>query len=115
MTIDVQDLLEDGYIEGVDESRVSFSGPERHGLRILDSRFTDADLSGAKLIGCRLADVELRSAHATDLSLAKSSLQDVEIVESRIGAVQAFGGTWTRVRIVGGKIDYLIWKTKQLV
>lgn len=107
MTIDVQDLLEDGYIEGVDERGVVFGGPERHGLRILDSRFREAELSGARLIGCRLADVEFISSGGTDLSLAKSSLQDVLISQSRIGAFQAHGGTWTRCTIDGGKVDYL--------
>lgn len=107
MTIDVQDLLEDGYIEGVDESGVMFSGPERHGLRILDSRFRDSDLSGARLIGCRIAEVEFRSCRATEVSLAKSNLSDVTVAESRIGAAQAFAGVWTRCAIAGGKIDYL--------
>ncbi|WP_269451778.1 hypothetical protein [Tessaracoccus coleopterorum] len=42
----MQDLLEDGYIEGIDLDGVAFGGPERHGLRFLDSRFTGADLDG---------------------------------------------------------------------
>lgn len=107
MSNELQDLLEDGYIEGVDESGIVFAGPERHGLRILDSRFVEADLSGAKLIGCRLADVEFQNCRATDVSFAKSSLQDVTVAESRIGAFQGFGGSWTRCAIAGGKIDYL--------
>ena len=36
MGIDLQDLLEDGYIEGADERGVVFGGPERHGLRIVE-------------------------------------------------------------------------------
>ena len=107
MATNVQELLEDGYIEGADVAQVNFAGPELHGLRILDSRFVDSDLTGAKLIGGRLAGVDFRGCRATEISLAKSSLQDVTIAESRIGACHGFGGTWTRCAIAGGKIDYL--------
>lgn len=107
MTIGLRDLIEDGYIEGVDQPGVTFAGPDLHGLRILDSVFEGADLEATRLIGCRLDGVEFRGAKGSDVSLAKSSLQDVALLECRIGAAQAFGGAWSRCRIVGGKIDYL--------
>ena len=76
MDIELQDLLEDGdgYIEGVDAGGVSFGGPEWHGLRILDSRFVDADLDGAKLTGCGLVDVRFEGARASEVAMVKSSL-----------------------------------------
>lgn len=107
MSINVQDLLDEGFIEGVEADGVVFGGPELHGLRILDSHFKMADLSGAKLIGCGLVGVEFTGAKADDVSLAKSSLQDVTVADSRIGSAQSYGGAWVRCTIVGGKIDYL--------
>lgn len=107
MTSALRDLIEDGYVERVDRHGVVFAGPDLHGIRILDSHFEEADLEGMRLIGCRLDGVEFRSAKGSDVSLAKSSLQDVAFVECRVGAAQAYGGTWMRCRIVGGKVDYL--------
>ena len=104
---ELRDLIDDGYIEGADEPEVVFVGPEQHGLRIIDSQFPKADLNGAKLIGCRLDGVEFVAAQGGEVSFAKSSLQDVAISDSRLGAVQGFGGNWIRCRIIGGKIDYL--------
>jgi uncharacterized protein YjbI with pentapeptide repeats len=91
-------------------------------LRFTGSDLVDADAGGARFLDCRLDGADLTRAHLKDTrwtdcrlervrgvgtELVDASLQDCELVEPRLGAVAAYGSTWRRVTVRGGKVDYL--------
>ena len=78
---------------------------------------TDARLDGCAWRGVRLDEVVLRRGRLTDttfdtvsattLDVTSGDWTDVVVRESRLGGVQAYDADWRRVRLTGGKVDYL--------
>jgi uncharacterized protein YjbI with pentapeptide repeats len=77
------------------------------GARFLDCRFDEADLTEAHLKDTRWTECHLDRVRGVGTELAEASLLDCTLVEPRLGAVAAYGSSWRRVTVRGGKIDYL--------
>ena len=69
---------------------------------IADLEADDAVLDRSRILGTRLERVA-----AAALRAARSTWRDVELQGSRIGAAELFDADWTRVDVVGCRIDYL--------
>ena len=77
------------------------------GARFLDCRLEEADLTEAHLKDSRWTDCHLDRVRGVGTELVEASLLDCTLVEPRLGAVAAYGSSWRRVTVRGGKIDYL--------
>jgi hypothetical protein len=91
-------------------------------LRFTESDLVDADAGGARFLDCHLDGADITRAHLKDSrwtdcrldrvrgvgpELVDANLQDCELLEPRLGAVAAYGSSWRRVTVRGGKVDYL--------
>lgn len=85
----------------------SLAGQDASEARFLDCAFVDCVLDDADLSHARLVDTQWRGVRAATLGLASATWQDGTLTDCRLGAVQAYGGRWTRVEVAGGKVDYL--------
>ena len=65
--------------------------------------------------GARLVDTSWSRVRADELSLARTTWWDGTLTDCRLGAVQAYGSSWTRVTVHGGKVDYLNLRESELV
>ena len=97
---------------GGDYDRLTLDGERLEGqdaseARFLDCTFVDCVLDDADLGHARLVDTQWRGVRAATLGMASATWQDGTLTDCRLGAVQAYGGRWTRVEVVGGKVDYL--------
>ncbi len=95
-----------------DYDGLSFRGLDLASARATSSRFLDCtveecDLSGAQLAGSRWTDSSLLRVRGVGTELSDASLLDVEVTDARLGAVAAYGSTWRRVTVCGGKIEFL--------
>lgn len=97
--------------EGVyDELR--FTGADLVGADAGQARFLDCELDGADLTegrfeGSRWTECRLERVRGVGAQLADASLLDSRLTEPRLGAVAAYGSSWRRVQVLGGKIDFL--------
>lgn len=83
------------------------SGSSAAGSRFLDCVVEDADLTGARLGATRWTDCRWTRVRGAGVELADAALQDVVVEEARLGAPAAYGSTWRRVTVRGGKVDFL--------
>jgi uncharacterized protein YjbI with pentapeptide repeats len=89
-----------------------FSGTDLVRADAADARFLDtvldrADLTEARLHGSRWTGCHLERVHGVGTELMDASLLDCEVTEPRLGALAAYGSAWRRVRVRGGKVDFL--------
>jgi uncharacterized protein YjbI with pentapeptide repeats len=83
------------------------SGADGIDARLIECVVEDADLSGARLGGVRFTDSRLRAVRGTGLDLANSEWLDCTLDSPRLGAVALYGAVWRRVRVIGGKVEFL--------
>jgi uncharacterized protein YjbI with pentapeptide repeats len=100
-------LEPDGAYDEVRFTGSDVMGADAAGARFLDCRFEGADLTEAHLKDTRWTDCRLDRVRGVGTHLADATLQDCQLVEPRLGAIAAYGSSWRRVTIRGGKIDYL--------
>jgi uncharacterized protein YjbI with pentapeptide repeats len=97
--------------EGVyDEIR--FTGADLVAADAGDARFLECLLAGADLTegrfeGSRWTECRFERVRGVGAQLADAALLDCRLTEPRLGAVAAYGSSWRRVQVVGGKIDFL--------
>ncbi len=77
------------------------------GARFLDCVLDGADLTEARLDDTRWTECELRRVRGVGVQLPDAALLDCRVDEPRLGAVAAYGSTWRRVTVRGGKVDFL--------
>ena len=98
------------------------AGDRREGERYADDAFGETRLAGttftecvfdrvslheADLRGLHLAECRLLAVDAPELAVPRSGWRSVEVVGSRLGAVEAYESTWRTVEIADSKIGYL--------
>lgn len=110
-----QPLSPGADLDGVDLADVDLSGADGHDARVLECTFTACRLDGVRLDGARLVDTSWSRVRADELSLARTTWWDGALTDCRLGAVQAYGSSWTRVTVHGGKVDYLNLRESELV
>lgn len=77
------------------------------GARFLDCRLDGADVTEARFDATRWTECRLHRVSGVGTQLVDAALLDCEVTEPRFGAVAAYGSTWRRVTVRGGKVDYL--------
>jgi uncharacterized protein YjbI with pentapeptide repeats len=100
-------LEPDGAYDEVRFTGADLVGANAPGARFLDCLLDGADLTEAHLEDTRWTDCRLVRVRGVGTQLADASLQDCELAEPRLGAVAAYGSSWRRVTVRGGKVDYL--------
>ncbi|WP_029291539.1 pentapeptide repeat-containing protein [Cellulomonas sp. HZM] len=108
-------LEPEGDLDRVTLTGERLDGQDGSGSRVLECTFDDCSLDGVRLDHARVIDTALSSSRAGELHAASSTWQDCTWSELRLGAVQAYASSWTRVRVVGGKLDYLNLRDARLV
>ena len=82
-------------------------GADAGGARFLECLLDGADLTEAHLKDTRWTDCRLERVRGVGTELVGATLQDCVLIEPRLGAVAAYGSSWRRVTVRGGKVDYL--------
>ena len=100
-------LEPDGAYDEVRFSGADLLGADAGGARFLDCLLDGADLTEAHLKDTRWTDCRLDRVRGVGTELVGATLQDCVLVEPRLGAVAAYGSSWRRVTVRGGKVDYL--------
>ena len=100
-------LEPDGAYDEVRFSGADLLGADAGGARFLDCLLDGADLTEAHLKDTRWTDCRFERVRGVGTELVEASLLDCELVEPRLGAVAAYGSSWRRVTVRGGKVDYL--------
>lgn len=80
---------------------------DAEGSRFLDCVLDACDLTEAKLGRTRWVDTRLDLPRGVGTDLGNASLQDVEVSGARLGACAAYGSSWLRVTVRGGRLDFL--------
>ncbi|KMM46287.1 hypothetical protein CWIS_06020 [Cellulomonas sp. A375-1] len=101
-------LLEPGGdYDGLTLRGERFDGQDASEARFLDCAFEQCTLDDTDLSHARLVDTSWAGVRSATLRIAGSAWQDGTLHDCRLGAVQAYAVRWTRVHVVGGKVDYL--------
>ena len=103
---------------------------DRHdGLRLVGADLTGADLTGATFTECELVDVtahttvlqharlletRIERLNAPVLDATRSTWRDVELVGSRIGALDVYDAEIRSTRITGTKFDWINLRSSTL-
>ncbi|MBO1753146.1 pentapeptide repeat-containing protein [Actinotalea sp. BY-33] len=86
---------------------LDLTGQDATGATLVDCALVRCRLDGVRMSHARLVDTVLEQVTAGELHTPDAAWQGVELLDCRLGAVQAYGSTWTRVTLRGGKTDYL--------
>jgi uncharacterized protein YjbI with pentapeptide repeats len=103
----VDRLTPEADLDGLTLLDETLDGQDGVSARILECRFDGCSLDGVRLDHARVLDTTLTAGRAGELSAPSSTWQDGTWAELRIGALVAFGSSWTRVRVHGGKLDFV--------
>jgi uncharacterized protein YjbI with pentapeptide repeats len=94
-------------LDGVLVAGADLSGRSLVGASWRESRLTDLVADDLTCRGARFLDVLIESASAVGIDGSGSTLRAVEVVSSRLGAVEFAESSWTSVVLRGCRISYL--------
>lgn len=100
-------LVPDGAYDEVRFTGADLVSADGGGARFLECLLDGADLTEAHLKDSRWSDCRFDRVRGVGTELVGATLQDCVLVEPRLGAVAAYGSSWRRVTVRGGKVDYL--------
>jgi uncharacterized protein YjbI with pentapeptide repeats len=100
-------LQTEGVYDELRFSRDDLRQAQAAGARFLDCVLDGTDVTEARLDGSRWTECDLRRVRGVGVQLSDAALLDCRIDEPRLGAVAAYGSTWRRVTVRGGKVDFL--------
>jgi uncharacterized protein YjbI with pentapeptide repeats len=102
------DLLTPGAdLDGLTLTGDALDGQDGESARILECSLDGCSLDGVRLDHARVLDTTLTGCRAGELSAPSSTWQDGTWTDLRIGALVAYGSSWDRVRVTGGKLDFV--------
>jgi uncharacterized protein YjbI with pentapeptide repeats len=88
-------------------TRVDFSGRDFTGTRFGECEFSGVDLDTAVLRGSTWVEVIAEELHAAVFSAPRSSWRDVRVGRSRLGSVELYDSSLTRVHLDGSKLGFV--------
>jgi uncharacterized protein YjbI with pentapeptide repeats len=100
-------LEPESYVDDVNLDGADLTGQDGTDARLDGCAWRGVRLDEVVLRRARLSDTTLDTVSATTLDVTSGDWLDVVVRDSRLGGVPAFDADWRRVRITGGKIDYL--------
>jgi len=101
------DLEPGGTLEGRLLEDADISGRDLAGLVLSECSLVSATAHETVLRGSRLLETRLERLNAPVLDLARSTLRDVEVTGSRIGALDVYESSLSSVRFTGCKVDWI--------
>ncbi len=96
-----------GRYDGARYSRVAADGLELGGSDFAECEFQGVTFNEAQLRGSTFRDCILGELYAPVFRAARSTWQEVEIRNPRLGSAELYESGWRSVRIDGGKVDFL--------
>ncbi|MGI8717221.1 MAG: pentapeptide repeat-containing protein [Lapillicoccus sp.] len=93
--------------DGVAFRDLDLSDQQGTNARFLDCEMSRCDLSRTVLSRSRWSDCRLEQVRGVGVDLSEATLLDVSLTGARLGALAAYGSSWRRVRVRGGKVDFL--------
>lgn len=126
-----QPVLERLVLPDLEEAGTErLSAQERHdGLRLVGADLTGADLTGATFAECelvavtahttvlqhvRLLETRIERLNAAVLDATRSTWRDVELADSRLGALDVYDAEIRSTRISGSKVDWINLRSSTL-
>lgn len=100
-------LTPDADLDGLTLTGEVLDGQDGESARILECAFEGCSLDGVRLDHARVLDTRLTGCRAGELAAPSSTWQDAAWTDLRIGALVAYGSSWDRVRVRGGKLDFV--------
>ncbi|GAA4845936.1 pentapeptide repeat-containing protein [Luteimicrobium xylanilyticum] len=100
-------LEPESYVDDVTLDGDDLTGQDGTDARLDGCRWRGVRLDEVVLRRARLSDTALDTVSATTLDVTSGDWLDVVVRDSRLGGMPAFDADWRRVRVTGGKIDYL--------
>ncbi len=96
-----------GDYDGIAFTSLDSRGQDATGAYFIGCEFSASHFADARLERARLVETRFSAITANELHLGGATLHEVQFEHARIGALSAFDADLTRVRLVGGKYDYL--------
>jgi uncharacterized protein YjbI with pentapeptide repeats len=100
-------LERNGVYEALEFRGLDLGDQEARRVQFMESGLFNCRLDGAVLREARLVDCVLEGVQAGALDVADSWWRDVVVADCRFGALTAYSSTLDRVRVSGGKVDFL--------
>lgn len=109
---DLEDLPELGFRRGGRHENARFSRPAADGLDLGGAVFAECEFNApsfneTQLRGASFRDCILAELYAPVFRGARSTWQEVEFRNPRLGSAELYESGWQSVRIDGGKLDFL--------
>lgn len=104
---DGSDLLDGDSYAAERYDRVDLSGRDLRHSTFSECAFVGTVLTGADLTGAHLVESDLAEVEAAHLSAARSLWRHSTVSRSRLGAVEAYEGTFDGLVVADTKISYL--------
>jgi uncharacterized protein YjbI with pentapeptide repeats len=107
-------LQPDGDYDALDFDGLDLSGQRAHRARLTQSRFHNCDLDAVDLRDALIAECVFDLINAGALNTAGTTWRDVRLQQVRIGSLQAFDSTLTRVTARTARLDLVNLRSAQL-
>jgi len=100
-------LKPEEHYDGLSFRGLDLTGARGASTRFLECELDGCDLTSAVLAGSRWSESTLTRVRGVGTDLSEACLLDVSVTDARFGALAAYGSTWRRVTVHGGKIEFL--------
>ncbi|WP_136518121.1 pentapeptide repeat-containing protein [Cellulomonas telluris] len=107
MDATADDLVPDADLDALTFEGLDLSGRDASGARFLECELTGCRADGLRLDHARLLDTTWTAVQAGDVRAPGSAWRDVTLTDVRLGALGTSAAEVVRLRVVGGKVDYL--------
>lgn len=107
-------LEPDGDYDGLEFDGLDLAGQRAHRARLTQSRIHDCDLHEVDLRDALIAECVFDVVQAGALHTAGATWRDVHLQQVRIGSLQAFDTTVTRVTVRNSRLDLINLRAAEL-
>lgn len=107
-------LQPDGDYDALDFDGLDLSGQRAYRARLTQSRIHDCDLDAVDLRDGLIAECVFDLINAGTLNTAGANWRDVRLQQVRIGSLQAFDATLTRVIARNARLDFVNLRAAKL-
>ncbi|MHA7987786.1 pentapeptide repeat-containing protein [Rathayibacter sp. CAU 1779] len=90
-------------------------GTDLPGIELSECLLSGLDLSDVRMIDSRLRETRLDGVTASVLAAQGGDWRDVEVLGSRLGAVELYESVWHSVRLHGCKLGFVNLRASELV